>query len=71
MSQKVKCVDCKLAEWQRTPTGRFKKNEPGCCEADVKAIQLPKMISRSFSVSHQMAIWPDYEGECDLFVAKP
>lgn len=62
----MKCKDCAYAEWERTGTGRIKKGRPGRCNAEVP--QLPTMLCLHKTVVIQkLSIWPDYEGQCDLF----
>lgn len=60
----MKCRDCKHAEWTRTPNGRIKKNVPGRCNAEVK---MPAMLCLFEPLRvNKIAIWPSYEGQCDL-----
>lgn len=65
MSSEVRCTDCRFSEFVRTPSGRFKKATPGRCLAQVEPPVL-LCANQPFMVS-KCAIWPKYEGRCDLF----
>lgn len=61
----ARCIDCKHAEWQRSPSGRIKRVAGRC---SVQIPQAPVLLCMpSHQHIHKNAIWPDYSGQCDLF----
>lgn len=64
------CKDCIHAKWERTPTGRIKRNESGRCEVSLQWIEnqirfnLP--ICASITVHNKSGIWPDTEHNCPV-----
>ena len=64
----VKCINCRFALWSRTPSGRIKKNISGECCAAIPAP--PVMLCAAPVRLYKGGIWPDYEGDCDSFLAK-
>jgi len=63
----AKCVECRNASWQRTPTGRIKRQEPGRCLAEVPRKPVLLCDSRPDSPVSKTGIWRDMEGTCDFF----
>lgn len=60
----MKCKDCKHADWTRNPSGSIKKKVPGRCRAEVVVPTLLCVYQPTHV--HKCAIWPEYEGQCDL-----
>lgn len=67
MTATVKCIECKHAQWERTPSGRVKKKTAGDCR--MPRPEFPTYLCYSPLRVFQMRIWPDYEGPCDNFAA--
>lgn len=65
----ARCKDCKHAQWERTPTGRIKKNIPGRC-ALKRLEDTPQYLCVVKQRLHVVCIWPDYAGRCDGFEAE-
>lgn len=62
----VKCVNCRFAEWERTPTGKIRKKIAGRCRAQYP--DLPVFLSMpDLMLPGKNGIWPDLEGRCDGF----
>lgn len=66
-----KCIDCVHASWIRTASGRIKKNSPGKCLGPLPEQPVLLCTSSRTSIIYKSAIWPEYEGRCDIFEAKP
>lgn len=64
-----KCVECVHAAWVRTPSGRIKKGSPGRCHGEIPPRPVILCASSRDSVTYKSAIWPEYEGRCDIFEA--
>ena len=63
---KARCIDCKHAQFSKTPTGRV-RNEAGRCAALLPA----KPIAPCLQVEMvRWSIWPTTAGHCDFFEAK-
>lgn len=63
----VRCIDCKHAQFQRNPSGRFKR-VAGICAVAIPPAPVLLCINKPQHI-HKNAIWPDYSGQCDLFQA--
>jgi hypothetical protein len=65
----VQCKDCAHAEWVRTPKGNVQTNTPGRCLATPPppVLWLARFSRDAISPPRKPAIWPDYQGPCDLF----
>lgn len=67
-----KCTDCRYAEWQRTPTGRISKSQPGRCTwtktVRVAAACLKGKYDNRLELRSEIAIWADHEfSKCPVF----
>lgn len=70
MTENARCKNCENAQWDCTPTGRIKLKIAGKCRA--KLPQFPVLLASLQKPSYQIGgIWPEYEGRCDFFKAKP
>jgi hypothetical protein len=64
-----KCIECVHASWVRTSSGRIKKSAPGRCLAPLPDHPVLLCASSRTSIIHKWAIWPEYDGRCDIFEA--
>lgn len=49
MTRKPQCVDCKLAHWEKTKTGRLHPSGDGKCQWTMPAVRLPVSMWLSHS----------------------
>lgn len=68
------CNNCFYATWQRTPTGRIKRNEPGRCELSLEWIKNRIEETTPACITHvdpwKVCIWPNSEHECPYYEEK-
>jgi len=62
----MSCKTCKWAKFQRTPSGRIKRNVHGTCEYP-PPIEPLKPACEIYKQSGRMAIWPELYQGCPVY----
>lgn len=63
------CESCRLATWQRTPTGRIKRKVPGDCSATIPTVNDLVPACVPIQPLYKTRIWPDGGAQCPTWTA--
>lgn len=64
----MSCPACKFGKFERTATGRPKRNLPGRCTFELGALVVPIVMTIQ---PRMTAIWPDMGADCPTYTLAP